>query len=229
MRDIRELQIMKLALLIAVFIALGASLALRLVSHPPDPVHPTPRLKRAPLSSGDAAQAHDRAGIAIPAAAERSPFPGTEFRSSPSRLAPALRQRAEVAKRSAAPPEPTVAAKPAQPPSTPPSPRKGELAAPVARVALGFVGAVPEAEGVWLAAINDPSIPADERKDLIEDLNEEGFPNPRNLTPDDLPLVQSRLRLIEQYGLEPMDQTNAAAFAEAYKDLINMRDRLEQR
>jgi hypothetical protein len=99
---------------------------------------------------------------------------------------------------------------------------------PLARAALGFVGADPDAEAVWLLAINDPALTPDERKDLIEDLNEDGFPDPKNLTIDDLPLILSRIELIEEVGPNAMDETNAAAFAEAYKDLINMLARITQ-
>ena len=89
-----------------------------------------------------------------------------------------------------------------------------------------FVGADPEAEAVWVDAINNPDLPARERQDLIEDLNEEGFADPKNLTPDDLPLILSRLELIEQYAPSAMDEVNLAAFMEAYKDLMNMAARL---
>src|SRR6266550_3085183 len=98
----------------------------------------------------------------------------------------------------------------------------------VARLALGFVGSDPQAEEVWYGAINDPNMPANARKDLIEDLNEEGFANPRQITEDDLPLIYSRISLIEQVAPDAMDEVNAAAFAEAYKDLLNMAARLEQ-
>ena len=98
----------------------------------------------------------------------------------------------------------------------------------VARAALGLVGADPQAEEVWYAAINDPNMPANARKDLIEDLNEDGFADPRHITEDDLPLIYSRIALIEQVGPDAMDEVNAAAFAEAYKDLVNMVMRLEQ-
>ena len=98
----------------------------------------------------------------------------------------------------------------------------------VARYALGFVGADPQAEEVWFEAINDPNMPAKARQDLIEDLNEEGFADPRNITRADLPLILSRIALIEQVGPDAMDEVNARAFAEAYKDLVNMAIRLGQ-
>ena len=103
------------------------------------------------------------------------------------------------------------------------SPGKGkQIVAPEAREALSYVGTDANAEAVWLNAINDPTIPANERKDLIEDLNEDGFPDPHHITADDLPLVMTRIAMIEQIAPNAMDDTNAAAFAEAYKDLTNM-------
>ena len=96
------------------------------------------------------------------------------------------------------------------------------LAAPQARIALALVGTDPDAENVWASAIDDPFIPANERKDLIEDLNEDGFADPHHIAPEEMPLVLSRMQLIEQLAPYAMDDTNAAAFEEAYKDLTNM-------
>ena len=59
-------------------------------------------------------------------------------------------------------------------------------------------------------------------------MNEDGFPDPKNITSDDLPLILNRLQLIEALAPDSMDETNAAAFAEAYKDLSNMLQRLAQ-
>ena len=110
----------------------------------------------------------------------------------------------------------------------PMAPTAPALQNPGARDALALVGLDPAAEQYWAAAINDPSLPPKERKDLIEDLNEEGFADPKNLTVDDLPLIQRRLALIELHMPAAMDEINAAAFAEAYKDLKKMYDRLTQ-
>jgi hypothetical protein len=93
---------------------------------------------------------------------------------------------------------------------------------PFARAALNLVGVDASAEGVWATAINDPSMDPNQRKDLIEDLNETGFEDPKNLTRADLPLIVSRLELIEQYAPTAMDDVNVAAFGEAYKDLAGM-------
>jgi len=57
---------------------------------------------------------------------------------------------------------------------------------------------------------------------LIEAFDEYGFPDPKRVTSDDLPLIASRIALIEQLAPFAMDQVNADAFAEAHKDLTNM-------
>jgi hypothetical protein len=93
---------------------------------------------------------------------------------------------------------------------------------PLARVALGLVGADGWAEAYWYEAINDPDLPAQERQDLIEDLNEDGLSDPHHPTTEDLPLILSRLQILEEVGWDPMDQVNADAFEEAYKDLVKL-------
>jgi len=92
--------------------------------------------------------------------------------------------------------------------------------------ALRYVGVDPAAEATWLAAINDPNTPPEARSDLIEDLNQEGYSDNDRPTAADLPLVRARLRLIEQLAADATDEVNAAAFAEAYKDLLAMYVRL---
>src|SRR5436309_3254050 len=77
--------------------------------------------------------------------------------------------------------------------------------------ALGFVCAGSPAEQIWAWSVNDPNLPPKDRQDLIEDLNEEGFPDPKNITVDDLPLILSRLELIEAFAPDSMDEVNAAA------------------
>lgn len=99
---------------------------------------------------------------------------------------------------------------------------KEPLEDPIARVALTFVGVDPDAEDYWFAAINDLSLPANERQNLIEDLNEEGLSDPKHPTLDDLPLIFNRLALIETIGPDAADEVNADAFNEAYNDLLNL-------
>lgn len=110
---------------------------------------------------------------------------------------------------------------------------RGEATEPIiahdlARDALAGVGADPHAEELWKIAINDSALSAHQRSDLIEDLNESGFEDPSNVQPHELPIVLNRLALIEDLAPAAMDDTNAAAFAEAYKDLTNIAKRLEQ-
>jgi len=99
-----------------------------------------------------------------------------------------------------------------------------EIQDPEARAALSLVGADPDAEQYWADAINDPNLPANERKDLIEDLNEDGLSDPKHPGPQDLPLIVNRLRLIDELAPYAMDQVNADAFQEAQKDLLAMLD-----
>src|SRR5205807_495183 len=89
-------------------------------------------------------------------------------------------------------------------------PPKEPLKDPDARVALSLVGIDSEAEAYWFGAINDPSLSANEREDLIEDLNEEGFTDPKHPTPDELPLILRRLELIEMLAPYAMDEVNLA-------------------
>ena len=104
----------------------------------------------------------------------------------------------------------------------PPAKAKAPLQDPDARAALSLVGADPAAEQYWASAINNPDLPAGERKDLIEDLNEDGLSDPHHPGPQDMPLIWNRIQIIEELAPNAMDQVNADAFAEAYKDLVNL-------
>jgi len=96
------------------------------------------------------------------------------------------------------------------------------------RTALAMIGHNPEADEVWIGIINDPSVSANARSNLIEDLNEDGL-SYRNLTMDDLPVIKYRIELIEELKPYAMDKVNADAFDEARKDLVNMANRLTGR
>jgi len=96
---------------------------------------------------------------------------------------------------------------------------------PFARLALNYVGADAQADGFYQKAINDMTLTESHRKNLIEDLNQDGFPDTRNLSARDLPLIQSRISFIEQQAPLATDPANVAAFKEAYKDLLKMRER----
>lgn len=95
-------------------------------------------------------------------------------------------------------------------------------ASEIAREALDTVGLDPVAEKVWLDTINNPDTPAKERKDLIEDLDANGYQNRKNPTANDVTLIQNRLALIEKLAPSANDPVNAAAFQEAKKDLLRM-------
>ncbi len=97
---------------------------------------------------------------------------------------------------------------------------------PLARLALNYAGADAQANDFYLRAINDLNLSKDQRRNLIEDLNQDGFP--RNGRPEagDLPLIENRIALIEQNVAKTTDPINLAAFKEAYKDLLKMRERL---
>jgi hypothetical protein len=121
-----------------------------------------------------------------------------------------------------APPGKTSAS--ASQPQRPPKPAKKPkppLQDPVARAAMIFVGADPDAEAYWLDAIFDSSLPEKEREDLMEDLNEEGLSDHKHPGPEDLPLIINRLALIEQIAPDA-DEFMLPHLWEAYKDLANL-------
>lgn len=90
---------------------------------------------------------------------------------------------------------------------------------PLAREALIFVGLDEDAEMYWFAAIQDSTLPASERQDLIDDLNEEGLPDPKHPTMDDLPLILSRLEIIKEIAPSIPEGLD---WQESYDDLLNL-------
>jgi hypothetical protein len=100
--------------------------------------------------------------------------------------------------------------------------RKG----PLAQVALNYVGINEQADSLFFKAIDGTSLNRDTRRNLIEDLNQTGFADTKNLLPTDLPLIQKRLALIEASLPGTTDPVNAEAFKEARKDLLDMQARL---
>jgi len=188
---------------IALFAVLGAGVAAWLViRHPQPDIAPTARESTAPASAPV---------VSAPAPEISEPAPAEE----PAAAVPAA-ETGELSK-----PAAQIAAAPRK--SAPAGKSKKELQDPTARVALSLVGTDADAEEYWIEAINDPSLPAGERQDLIEDLNEEGLSNPRHPdTVEDMELIASRIQLIEELAPSSMDQVNADAFAEAYKDLVGL-------
>ncbi len=139
------------------------------------------------------------------------PAPAPANAEAPREPAPVPLAGPKPGQSTAAPKPPAKAAAPKEP-----------LKDPVAREALAFVGADPEAEAYWYEAINDASLSAHERQDLIEDLNEDGLSNPSRPAPADLPLILNRIQILEWIAVDPMDKVNADAMEEAYKDLVNL-------
>lgn len=85
-------------------------------------------------------------------------------------------------------------------------------------MALAFAGADANANNLSIEAINDPALTLNHRSNLVENLDEDGVANARNLRADDLPLIDSRIELIEQLAPRAMGEVNLAAFKEACKD-----------
>ena len=155
-----------------------------------------------------------------------APAPRVEPPPAPPVVFPVAEPPAPVLEPPPAPPV-AVAPPPVARPVPAPAPIPQVIDEPFAREALAYVGADPEAERVWVQAINDTAnLSPHDRQNLIEDLNETGFDDPDNLTPADLPLINARLDLIDALYQDAADDTNAVAFDEAYKDLLNMRARL---
>lgn len=115
----------------------------------------------------------------------------------------------------------TVAAQAWRDPRIPPAEKE-----PLARVALAYVGASAPADDLYRLALQEPALTDSQRQNLIEDLNQTGFPNLKQLTAADLRLIDRRLALIEQLAPQLRDRTSTAALGEAKKDLLNMRDRI---
>src|SRR5688572_4992500 len=92
---------------------------------------------------------------------------------------------------------------------------------PFARVALNWVGADGQAEDFYLRAINDMTLSASHRKNLIEDLNY--LPDKRKVSSSDVPIIDHRLDIIKDQMPKTSDPVNAAALVEAHNDLQNMK------
>ncbi len=190
----------KLFLTFAIFAVITITIGSIIFAKRPAAINPTPKIL--------ASSAH----VQSQTPAVRT---DVEIAPAPEVLVPEkLQEVAALPSKSDLQPKPQISAKPAK--------QKAPIQDPDARVALSFVGADPDAEQYWAAAINNPNLPAEERKDLIEDLNEDGLSDPKTPGPQDLPLIMSRIVLIEELAPYAMDQVNADAFAEAYKDLTNM-------
>jgi len=196
---------MKIVILSALAFAIACVVAgVIIVSRPvtPDTTLPAATAAREvePVRTTDASRLAVRPQETPPVAAPTSPLPAAKPPPELSKAAGQTPSRAASASQGG-------------------SPGKEPLQDPLAREALALVGADPIANEYWFAAINDMSLPANERQDLIEDLNEDGLSDPKHPGPEDLPLILTRLQLLEMIAPQAMDQVNAEAGVEAYKDL----------
>jgi hypothetical protein len=92
----------------------------------------------------------------------------------------------------------------------------------LARLAVDSVGLDPDADQYWLAGINDPRVAAEDRQELIEALSQAGFADARQTTAEDLPLIATRIALLEEVSPTAIDQVNASAFQDVYHQLLEM-------
>ncbi len=96
---------------------------------------------------------------------------------------------------------------------------------PLARVALAYVGASTQAAELFHTAVLDQTLKPDHRRELVEDLNQDGLSNEKNPTPEDLQIIANRYAITQSYLQQDYVQNDKvlnAAFKEANKDLRNM-------
>lgn len=96
---------------------------------------------------------------------------------------------------------------------------------PLARLGLAFVGANDQAAELFHQAVLDPALKPDHRRELVEDLNQDGIVDRKTPTPQDLQLIANRFALTESYLQQDYvrnDKLLFAAFKEADKDLRKM-------
>lgn len=99
---------------------------------------------------------------------------------------------------------------------------------PLARLALAYVGANEQAAALYHTAVLDQTLTPDQKRNLIEDLNQDGLSNTRNPTPEELKIIAKRYELTQAYLQQDYvlnDKLLNAAFREADKDLRNMLQR----
>ncbi len=99
---------------------------------------------------------------------------------------------------------------------------------PLARVALTYVGANPQALGMFHTALLDPALLPDQKRNLVEDLNQDGISNRKAPTPEDLQIITKRYEITQAYLQQDYVQNDRvlnAAFREADKDLRKLLER----
>jgi len=96
----------------------------------------------------------------------------------------------------------------------------------VAFRALWYLGTDSAAEATWAAAINDPRLPEGVRSDLIIDMIDEGYTDNERPGAADLAVVRARLQILERHAPHAMDEINARAFEQAYREMLQLYQRL---
>ena len=98
----------------------------------------------------------------------------------------------------------------------------------LARVALSYVGASEQAGQLFHTAISDTTLKPDHRRELVEDLNQDGLSNKKAPSPADLQTVANRYTLTQTYLQQDYVQNDPVltkAFREANKDLGKLLER----
>lgn len=96
------------------------------------------------------------------------------------------------------------------------------------RVALTYVGANDQATELFHTAVLDTALKPDHRRELVEDLNQDGLSNKKDPSPADLEIIAKRYALTQAYLQQDYVQNDKvlnAAFREADKDLANLLQR----
>lgn len=99
---------------------------------------------------------------------------------------------------------------------------------PLARLALAYVGANQQAAELFHTAVFDQTLLPDQKRELVEDLNQDGLSNKKEPSPEELKIIANRYALTQAYLQEESVQNDKvlnAAFREADKDLRNMLQR----
>ena len=95
-------------------------------------------------------------------------------------------------------------------------------------MALSYVGASEQAGQLFHTAINDTTLKPDHRRELVEDLNQDGLSNKKAPSPADLQTVANRYTLTQTYLQQDYVQNDPVltkAFREANKDLGKLLER----
>jgi hypothetical protein len=104
----------------------------------------------------------------------------------------------------------------------------GDSKEALGRLALSYVGADDSALELFHQAAFDPQLKPDQRRELVEDLNQDGLTQRKNPSAETLQIIAKRYALTQTYLQQDYvknDKTLFAAFQEANKDLGKMLER----